>query len=342
MKSKMSDTGIHELDMDSARILTERALKACGASPQVASSVARSCLIPQAEGLHAVGLSHLIEYCQALKEGRVDGQAEHKFLQPTPVIFQADASGGFPHPAFDTHYDAFIAATKEFGVTVMAISNGFTCGALGYFVGRLAEQGLVAIAATNASAMLAASGTTQAVFGTNPLAFAVPRANHPPLLIDQSSSHSAYVNIQAAALAGDPIPAGWALDSKGHPTTDPQTALEGVLLAFGGQRGANIALMVELLAAGVTGSNWSLDAPQFNAGPACPGVGLFISAINPQLLDSNFEQRCDVYLERIESRLGAYIPGARRAAERERSEAQGLRISAEVIQILEQYAEQSI
>ena len=330
------------LDMDSAMTLSERALSACGASPEVAASVARSCLIPQAEGLHGVGLSHLIDYCKALKEGRVDGEAQHKFAQPTPVIFQADALGGFPHPAFDTHFDAFIAATKEFGIAVMAISNGFTCGALGYFVGHLAEQGLVALAATNAQALLAASGSSQAVFSTNPLAFAVPRRNHPPLLIDQSCSHSAYVNIQAAAQAGETIPPGWALDSKGQPTTDPQAALEGVLLAFGGQRGANIALMVELLAAGMTGSNWSLDAPEFNVGSACPGVGLFITAINPQLLDPNFEQRCDDYLERIESQFGAYIPGARRAAERERSESQGLRVSAEVIQILEHYADPSI
>ena len=63
------------------------------------------------------------------------------------------------------------------------------------------------------------------------------------------------------------------------PTTDPFAAMKGALLPFGGARGANIALMVEVLAAGLTGANWSLDASDFQAGDASPGAGLFVLAL---------------------------------------------------------------
>ncbi len=69
------------------------------------------------------------------------------------------------------------------------------------------------------------------------MAFSAPQAGGSPLLIDQSSSATAYVNVRAAAERGDTIPTGWAIDKEGRATTDPKAALEGTLLAFGGARG---------------------------------------------------------------------------------------------------------
>ena len=93
-----------------------------------------------------------------------------------------------------------------------------------------------------------------------------------PLVIDQATSATAYVNLRKAAEHGEPIPEGWAIDAAGQPTTDARAALDGLLLAFGGKRGANIALMVEVLAAGMTGANWSLDCPPFDQGSDSPAA----------------------------------------------------------------------
>ena len=73
--------------------------------------------------------------------------------------------------------------------------NSFTCGALGYFAGRLAERGFVSLAVTNGPALVAGSGSTKPVYCTNPMAFAAPQVGGPPLLIDQSSSATAFVNM---------------------------------------------------------------------------------------------------------------------------------------------------
>ncbi len=316
--------------------VAKRALVACGCTPAVAESVARAGVVAQSEGLDGVGLRHLLDYCEALGAGRVDGQAAYEVRKASPVLFHADAAAGFPHPAFDHTFAQLVAGATAYGVAVFALRGGFTCGALGYFACRLAEHKLVAMAAANAGpAAVAASGSREAVFSTNPLAFAVPRAGKYPLLIDQSSSRAALVNLRLAAEKGQTIPDGWALDADGRPTNDPARALAGVLIAFGGRRGANVALMVEMLAAGLTGANWSVDAPSFSEGRHNPGAGLFVLAVNPQLLlGEGFEERFETYFQRLETEFHAYLPGRTRGMNRRRGESQGLNVDAKVWQRL--------
>ncbi|RZL80031.1 MAG: hypothetical protein EOP29_04465, partial [Rhodococcus sp. (in: high G+C Gram-positive bacteria)] len=50
-------------------------------------------------------------------------------------------------------------------------------------------------------------------------------SNGAPLVIDQSSSATAFVNIRGAAERGEPIPQGWAVDMAGQPTTDAAAAI---------------------------------------------------------------------------------------------------------------------
>jgi (2R)-3-sulfolactate dehydrogenase (NADP+) len=191
----------------------------------------------------------------------------------------------------------------------------------------LAARGLLALAATNGPALLAGSGATRPTFCTNPLAFAAPRGNdRPPLLIDQASSAAAFVSIRRAAEEGKPIPEGWALDESGKPTTDPGEAMRGALLAFGGARGANIALMVEVLSAGLTAANWSLDAPSFTEGSQSPGAGLIVIAIDAEAVAPGFAMRLDTHLQRLGADYGVHIPGLGKAAIRESSRTVGLAV----------------
>ena len=238
----------------------------------------------------------------------------------------SDGNGGAAHPGFDIAFESLVEAAKGFGIALFTQRNAYTCGALGYFVRRLAECDLVAMAATNGPALLAGSGATKPVYCTNPLAFAAPIADGPPLVIDQASSVTAFVNIRAAAGEGLPIPDGWALDADGGPTTDAAAAIKGALLAFGGSRGANIALMVEVLAAGINGANWSLDTPPFDRGTEGPGAGLTVIALSPALIDPGFAQRLALQLERLSGGYGVHIPGRAKATAREQAARNGLAV----------------
>ncbi|ODT02064.1 MAG: lactate dehydrogenase [Mesorhizobium sp. SCN 65-20] len=312
------------LSLEEARELCISAAMGAGASEETARSIALAAVAAEADGQSSVGLSHYIDYLEALEAGRIDGKAEPAVTRPALAIYLSDAQGGAAHTAFDRTFDEIAKAARLFGVTVFAQKNAYTCGSLGYFTGRLAEAGLVALAATNGPALVAGSGSTKPVYCTNPISLAAPSADGPPLIIDQSSSATAFVNIRKAAKAGEDIPEGWALDAKGKPTTDPKKAMKGVLLAFGGTRGANIALMVEVLAAGVSGANWSIDAPSITEGDQSPGTGLFLVALDPKLFDPGFDIRMRVQLDRLAGRYDVHIPGPAKAAARVRAETDGI------------------
>lgn len=125
------------------------------------------------------------------------------------------------------------------------------------------------------------------------------------MTVDQSSSAAAYVNVRDAAARGEQIPEGWAVDAAGEPTVDSEAALEGAMLPFGGYKGANIAWMVELLA-GMSGANWSIDAPSFDSGSEHPGVGMFILALDASKLQNDFVARADAHVVRL-STLGVRL-----------------------------------
>ncbi|MFB7815049.1 Ldh family oxidoreductase [Paenibacillus chitinolyticus] len=295
-------------DLKSAREFAIHVCVAAGASKAVAISLAEATVAAECSGRSSVGFAHLPDYLEGFLCGRIAGTEEPALCFPAPALIQVDAKGGIAQLGFDRAFEELLTRVSAYGVTVFSLQNSYTAGELGYYVRRLARKGLVALAATNGSALMAAGQSSEAVYGTNPFAFAAPVDNRAPLVIDQASSATAFVNIRRAAERGEDIPEGWAIDEKGHNTTDSREAIKGALLAFGGARGANIALMVEILAAGTTGANWSLDAPSFDDGSHSPGVGLFIVALNPQLLVPDFSARMASQIERLSSK-GIHIPG---------------------------------
>ena len=319
------------LSIEDAVRLCVSAARSAGASDAVARSLARATVAAEAAGQISVGLAHFIDYLEALAAGRIDGAAQPEITRPAPAVFLGDARRGIAHIGFDLCFDDLAAAARAYGVAIFSQKNSYTAGALGWFAGRLAEAGLVAFAAANGPALLAGSGTTKPVFCTNPLAFAAPRANGPPLLIDQSSSATAFVNIRAAAERGEAIPQGWAIDADGHATTNPREAMRGALLAFGGARGANIALMVEVLAAGLSDANWSLDAPSFSDGSESPGSGLFVLAISPHVIGDDFSWRLDTHLQRLEYEYGMHVPGQAKAQSAREEDKAGIAVDADIV-----------
>lgn len=323
-------TDMTTLGLDEARALCKWAAIAAGATAETARSLACAMVAAEADGQASVGLAHFIDYLEALAAGRIKGEAVPEITRPAPAIVLSNAHGGAAHPGFDLAFDDVVSAAKTCGVAIFSQKNSYTCGALGYFTGRLAEAGFVSLATTNGPALVAGSGGTRPVYCTNPMSFAAPQADGPPLLIDQSSSATAFVNVRRAAREGKPIPAGWALDNKGRPTTDANEAVKGVLLAFGGERGANVALMVEVLSAGLSGANWSVDAPPFARGAEGPGTGMFVLAIDPEVFGPGFDTRMQSQIGRLAGDYGVHIPGLAKAAARRKSTDHGISVPHEI------------
>ncbi len=319
---------------DALHDLLVNALRAQGFSGANAAALARQTVLAEELGQPSVGVSHLFDFIDGAAAGRLDAVAVPTVSNAAPAIIQADGNCGLPQTGFDLAFDDIVATARKLGLCLFLSHNATLCGSLGTFALRIAEAGLIGFAATNGSPLLAGSGATKPVFCTNPMAFSAPQSDGPALLIDQSSSATAYVNIRAAAENGEAIPLGWALDSDGQPTTDPKAALDGTLLAFGGARGANIALMVDVLAGGLAGANWSLDAPSFFNGDECARTGLFVLAIDPTPAARSFPKRMAAQIKRLADDYGVHIPGLSKAKRRERAQSDGIEIDDDLMRML--------
>lgn len=300
------------LSAHDAETLAEQACLAAGASHATARSLARATVSAALFGHSGVGFPHLLDYLPSFRAGRINGEAEPKLTSPLPAIIHSDADGGIAQLGFDRAMPTLVERTRELGVTIFTQGNSYTTGELGYYVRRLALEGVIAFAVSNSPAVVAGSPGGKILFGTNPMAFAAPLADvNAPLVIDQASSATAFVNLVKAAEEGRKIPEGWAIDEKGSVTTDAAAGLRGALLTFGGMKGANVALMVECLAAGLSGASWSLDMPDFQGGDQVIDAGMTIIAILPTVVDDRFSTRLTQHLDRIAELGGTYVPSRR-------------------------------
>jgi (2R)-3-sulfolactate dehydrogenase (NADP+) len=171
--------------------------------------------------------------------------------------------------------------------------------------------------------------------GTNPLAYAVPRRSGDPLVFDMATTGTAYVNIVQAAADNRPIPLGWALDAEGRPTEDPHSALAGTVAPLGGAKGFGLGLLVEIMAAGLSGANWGIDSSSFGddtGGP--PGVGQTFIAVDVVRRDGQFVLRLERLLEVLASEDGVRLPGERRHAARRDAERHGVEVPEDLLQQL--------
>jgi (2R)-3-sulfolactate dehydrogenase (NADP+) len=301
------------LSLAEATELAARAARAAGAGEEAALSLARATVSANAHGKGSSGFSHLIDYLAALRAGRIVGNAEPLVTSPAPAAIHCDARGGVAQLGFDRVFDDLRRRAETFGVALFSQHGSYTTGELGYYPRRLAEAGLVALAATSGPALMTVAGAKTPVYCTNPIAFAAPLDEGPPLLIDQASSATAFVELRRYAERGESLPPGWAVDADGQPTTDPRAAMRGALLAFGGARGANIALMVEVMAAGLAGANWALDAPIVPDRRSLARRRPHNRRHRAALLAPDFPQRLRLQVNRL-AKLGVHIPGRRIAA----------------------------
>jgi (2R)-3-sulfolactate dehydrogenase (NADP+) len=324
------------LTLAQADALVVETLARCRTDRANAQAVARGLVAAEGDGLKGHGLARVPMYALQAKVGKVDGFARPALTRPRPGLIAIDAGHGFAYPAIEAAEAAMPGETRQQGICCAAIRRSHHCGAAGHPVERLAEQDLVALLLVNTPSAMAPWGGTKAVFGTNPIAFACPLPGRAPLVIDLSLSKVARGNIAAAKQRGENIPEGWALDASGKPTTDPNAALAGTMLPMGDAKGVALALMVELLAAGMTGSHYAAEASSYldaEGGP--PGTGQLIMAFDPAAFADNAIERFGVLAAAIEAQPGARLPGARRLQARHKAKAEGVTISDALMREIE-------
>ncbi|MGV1871144.1 Ldh family oxidoreductase [Agrobacterium rosae] len=308
-----------------------------GVVQESARSVARAIVAAEAAGQGGHGVRRVPSYISQLHVGKIDGKALPVATLIRPSVLSVDAGYGYAYPAIDVAVERLPAIAREQGIALGVIGRSHHAGVMALTVERFAEQGLVAFMVANAPASMAPWGGIKPLYGTNPIAFAAPVDGADPLVIDLALSKVARGKIMAARQKGEAIPDGWALDASGQSTTNPDEAINGTMLPAGDAKGAALALMVEVMAAGLTGGNFGFQASSLldDTGTA-PSLGHTLIVIDPAIAgDQVLAERLALMAGEIEGQEHARLPGRRSQGIRRQSLENGITIDADILAQIE-------
>lgn len=303
-------------------------LEAAGAPPDNAAIVAEALVEADSEALPSHGLLHLPMYLARIAGGSVDPRATGEIVVDQGARLTIDACNGLGQVTAETASDIAIARAEAHGLALVAVRNAFHFGAAGRFARKIALSGQIGIVMANTRPMLPAPGGTEAVVGNNPLAIAVPTHDE-PIVLDFAMSAGAMGKIRLAAGKGEPIPEGWAQTTDGLPTRDALEALKGTLLPAAGAKGFGLALMIDLIAGGLSAGGMGEAVQPLYGDMARPydSANLFLAIrIDGLRPPADFAAAASGLTDRIRASRGApgaapvRVPGDRAAQARSRFE----------------------
>ena len=321
------------MDENEAWKLVFDALQQHQTSTENAKEVADALICAEIDGQSGHGLSRIPSYIQQLSSGKVDGNAKPTIVGSNGAVVRIDAKNGFAYPALSLAIKELTSCSKKYGIAVASISHSHHFGQAGRHVERLAESELIGLMFGNTPKAIPPWGGSKALYGTNPIAFSVPRSKTPPLVIDLSLSKVARGKVMMANQKNERIPQGWAIDEQGNPTSDAKKALAGAMLPIGDAKGSALALMIEILSAALTGSNFGFEASSFfDSEGDSPGVGQLIIAIDPSFFSGDvFSERVETIVSAILDQPSTRLPGNKRLEKRKwREKTKKIAISQEL------------
>lgn len=265
------------------RRFVARVLESAGALAEEAEVVADALVCADLRGVHSHGVVRAGIYLDRLRAGSIRPGAQLAVVRDSGAAVLCDAGSGFGIVAACRAMDLAVERARRYGVGAVGVRNSNHCGMLAYFVLRAVAQGAVGVALSNADAQVAPYGARARYLGTNPLSVGIPAGEEPAIVLDMATSEAAHGRVRAAAVRGERIPPTWALGPDGRPTTDPQEALRGALVPFGGAKGSGLALVVDVLAGLVTGGRSGPEiVPLYEELHRPQGVGHLMLALWPE------------------------------------------------------------
>jgi ureidoglycolate dehydrogenase (NAD+) len=278
------------LSADNGRKLCLEAFRLKGLSEADATICADAVMFATLRGLDSHGIvSILPAICNSIAVGRVDPSSPIEEIKP--LVLKGNGAAGPVIGARTMARALDVAGDHGVGVAVAFNCNHF--GAASYYASLAVARGMVGICACNAAPNVAPFGGARGLHGTNPIAYAAPGGQEPPIVLDIATSAAAHGQITKAARRGQTIPIGWAIDAEGRPTTDPKQVKS--LLPFGGHKGYGIGILVDVLTGALAASTVGQDVRQQDVDREHAGQSYFMLALDPEAFGGQaaFKERID-------------------------------------------------
>jgi LDH2 family malate/lactate/ureidoglycolate dehydrogenase len=326
-----------QVEPDRLRVFITRLLRSLGVPAADAGTVAACLVEAELEGQDSHGTVRLPLYARRLKLGLIAAAPDMRVVHERGALVLLDADNALGPVAGARGMTIAVERARNAGVGACAVRRGNHLAALSFYVRIATGAGMIGIALSNTPPAMAPPGGRAPYLGTNPLAAGVPTSGS-PVVIDMATSQVARGGVLKALRGGEPISPDWAVDAEGRPTTDPKAALAGSLSPLGGAKGFALALLIEVLAAvlsgsavgpGVTGTFLDSDRPS--------NVGHFFLALDPEVFGRGFRDRMDALASAlravppVDPERPVRLPGDRRGKQREVREREGLEVPDQLL-----------
>jgi len=292
--------------------------EAAGMPPEAARTVAESLSDADLRGIHSHGLLRVPDYVKKLTEEGVDPRGQPRLVSDKGAALVVDGGNSLGQVGMRFAMEQAIARAGEVNLAFAAVRGSNHAGTMEYFARMAVAHDMIGIAGTNALPTMAPWEGREKIVGINPIGIAIPGADGAGFVLDCAFGATAHGKIRVYAQKGEPIPAGWAYDAEGRPTTDAVAAMEGLIQPIGGHKGIGLGMAVGMLSSLLSGAAYGLESGNMVDGPK-PGVdGQFALAINiAGFTDVRaFKARVDAVLAEVRQSAPAdgvsrlYTPGA--------------------------------
>jgi LDH2 family malate/lactate/ureidoglycolate dehydrogenase len=307
----MAEVETKVFPIEALRDFSNRMFLHFGVPKQDAAQAAEVLASADLRGIESHGVARLHSYFDMFTLGRINPKPEIKMLRSTPSTATIDGDNGLGLVVGPYANRFAMDMAERFGSGWVSVQNTNHYGIAGYYVLKALERDLIGWAMTNSTKLVAPLWGAERMLGTNPIAIGFPGKEEPPIVIDMATSAAAYGKIEIARRRGEPIPEGWAIDSEGRATTNPDHMVAGgALLPLGsdrdrgGHKGYGLAIMVDVLCGVLSGANWGPFTPPFALRQEIPkrsvgqGIGHFFGAmqIDGFIDRDSFKRQIDDYI----------------------------------------------
>jgi LDH2 family malate/lactate/ureidoglycolate dehydrogenase len=238
---------------------TLAAATAVGLAQEDAEVLASALVDADLRGVHSHGVRNLARYVRGFTQGNVATDVDCPVIADTGAFVLLNGQNGLGIITCTKAMDLAVERARLHGVAFVGVNNSNHCGAAAFYTLRAVARDQLGFCTTNSPAVMAPWGGREARLGSNPVSFGIPAGDEPPIVLDMACTAALRETIRARSREGTPIPVGWALDSAGEPTTDPEAALAGAVLPAGEHKGYGLAVVNEVLAAALTGAMFSFE-----------------------------------------------------------------------------------
>lgn len=300
-------------------------------------------------GHQSHGVLRLGWYLDRIKNGVMNPVTTPEFIVDAGSIAVIDGHDGVGHVLTKLAANEAIRRAKAHGIGAVGVRMSNHFGTCMYYTRMGTQEGCVMFLTSNGGPAMAPWGGRRKVIGTNPWSVATPAGKHPPFLMDMANTGVARGKIYLARNKHQPIPEGWAIDKDGAPTTDPQAAIDGIILPMAGHKGYAIAMMVDVLSGVLTGSGFlsQVHSPYKTAEKS--NCGHFMIAINIEAFQplAEFNARMEQYIGEIKSVPLArgfdeiFYPGEMEARNNLRNRKEGLQLPEDTLTDLARIARET-